>query len=43
LTYEDRNRLSRAAWDRMASALHDLYGIESAPSATTARETAAAD
>ena len=29
LTYEDRNRLSRAAWDRMASAMHELYGIES--------------
>jgi 1-acyl-sn-glycerol-3-phosphate acyltransferase len=43
LTYEDRNRLSRAAWDRMASALHDLYGVESAPSATPAREGAAAD
>jgi 1-acyl-sn-glycerol-3-phosphate acyltransferase len=43
LTYEDRNRLSRAAWDRMAGALHELYGTESEPSAVPAREGAAAD
>ena len=43
LTYEDRNRLSRAAWDRMAEAMRRLYGIESAESAAPAREGAAAD
>jgi 1-acyl-sn-glycerol-3-phosphate acyltransferase len=43
LTYEDRNRLSRAAWDRMAAAMHELYGVESAASVAPAREGAAAD
>lgn len=43
LTYEDRNRLSRAAWDRMADAMRELYGIESAVSAAPTREGAAAD
>ena len=42
LTYEDRNRLSRAAWDRMAAAMRELYGVEST-SAEPAREDAAAD
>jgi len=43
LTYEDRNRLSRAAWDRMAAALDDLYRIKSSESAAPSRESAAAD
>jgi 1-acyl-sn-glycerol-3-phosphate acyltransferase len=43
LTYEDRNRLSRAAWDRMARAMRDLYGIESEVTAAPLPETAAAD
>lgn len=43
LTYEDRNRLSRAAWDRMADAMHELYGVDSVPETTPAREGAAAD
>lgn len=43
LTYEDRNRLSRAAWDRMADAMHELYGVESSVSVAPAREGAAAD
>ena len=43
LTYEDRNRLSRAAWNRMADALHELYGVDSVPDATPVREGAAAD
>ena len=43
LTYEDRNRLSRAAWDRMAHAMRELYGVESAPVVAAAREGAAAD
>ena len=43
LTYEDRNRLSRAAWERMADAMHELYGIESVQPPTPAREAAAAD
>jgi 1-acyl-sn-glycerol-3-phosphate acyltransferase len=43
LTYEDRNRLSRAAWERMADAMHELYGIESVQPQTPAREAAAAD
>ena len=43
LTYEDRNRLSRAAWERMADAMHELYGVESVQPATPAREAAAAD
>jgi 1-acyl-sn-glycerol-3-phosphate acyltransferase len=30
-TYEDRDRLARECWERMATALRDLYGIESAP------------
>jgi len=43
LTYEDRDRLSRTAWDRMAEALHELYGVESPVSAAPVREAAAAD
>ena len=43
LTYDDRNRLSRAAWDRMAHAMHEIYGVESKPIASPARESAAAD
>jgi 1-acyl-sn-glycerol-3-phosphate acyltransferase len=43
LTYEDRNRLSRAAWDEMAEAMHELYGVESDVSVAPARESAAAD
>jgi 1-acyl-sn-glycerol-3-phosphate acyltransferase len=43
LTYEDRNRLSRAAWDRMAAAMRDLYGVESADPVAPTRESAAAD
>ncbi|HEX5580735.1 MAG TPA: lysophospholipid acyltransferase family protein [Gemmatimonadaceae bacterium] len=27
--YEDRDRLSREVWTRMATALHELYGVES--------------
>jgi 1-acyl-sn-glycerol-3-phosphate acyltransferase len=42
LTYEDRNRLSRAAWDRMAAAMRELYGVEST-STEPSREDAAAD
>jgi 1-acyl-sn-glycerol-3-phosphate acyltransferase len=42
LTYEDRNRLSRAAWDRMAAAMRELYGVEST-STEPVREDAAAD
>ena len=43
LTYEDRNRLSHAAWQSMADAMHELYGIDSDPSAALQRESAAAD
>ena len=43
LTYEDRNRLSRAAWDRMAAAMRELYGVDSAEPVAPAREAAAAD
>lgn len=43
LTYEDRNRLSRAAWDRMADAMHELYGVESVAPVTPLRSGAAAD
>lgn len=43
LTYEDRNRLSRAAWDRMAAAMREMYGVESAPTVAPAPEGAAAD
>jgi 1-acyl-sn-glycerol-3-phosphate acyltransferase len=43
LTYEDRNRLSRAAWDRMADAMHELYGVESVAPVTPLRDGAAAD
>jgi 1-acyl-sn-glycerol-3-phosphate acyltransferase len=43
LTYEDRNRLSRAAWERMAEAMHDLYGVESVEPVASPREAAAAD
>ena len=40
LTYEDRDRLSHLVWQRMADALHSLYGVESVPAAP--REEAAA-
>lgn len=43
LTYEDRNRLARAAWDRMAGALDELYSIKSSDSVAPSRESAAAD
>lgn len=43
LTYEDRNRLSRAAWDRMAEGLHSLYGVQSVAPVTPVREEAVAD
>jgi len=43
LTYEDRNRLSRAAWERVADAMHELYGVESVMTTAPAREGAAAD
>ena len=43
LNYEDRNRLSRAAWERMASAMRELYGVESDSAALPLREGAAAD
>ena len=43
LTYEDRNRLSQAAWDRMADAMRELYGVESPRPVTPSREAAAAD
>ncbi len=43
LTYDDRNRLSRESWQRMADAMHELYGIDSDPSAAPQRESAAAD
>jgi 1-acyl-sn-glycerol-3-phosphate acyltransferase len=43
LTYEDRNRLSRAAWGEMAAAMRELYGVESTEPVTQAREVAAAD
>jgi len=43
LTYEDRNRLSRAAWGQMAAAMRELYGVESTEPVTQAREAAAAD
>jgi 1-acyl-sn-glycerol-3-phosphate acyltransferase len=31
LTYDDRDRLSDAVRQRMADALRELYGVESAP------------
>ena len=43
LTYDDRDRLSRAARERMADAQHELYGIESEAEIAPVRETAAAD
>ena len=43
LTYEDRNRLSRAAWAQMAAAMRELYGLENTEPVTQAREAAAAD
>ena len=43
LTYDDRNRLSRAAWERMATAMHELYGVESEYAALPVREGAAVD
>lgn len=41
LTYDDRNRLSRAAWDRMADAMRELYGVESSAAVPPPRENAA--
>ena len=43
LTYDDRNRLSRTAWERMAQAMRELYGVESAVPVAPARAPAAAD
>ena len=43
LSYEDRNRLSRATWERMASAMNELYGVESEYAIAPVREGAAAD
>jgi len=43
VTYDDRNRLSRAAWERMATAMHELYGVESDYAALPVREGAAVD
>lgn len=43
LTYEDRNRLANEAWQRMADAMHELYGVESSQAAAPAREPAVAD
>jgi len=43
VTYDDRNRLSRAAWERMATAMHELYGVESEYAALPVREGAAVD
>jgi 1-acyl-sn-glycerol-3-phosphate acyltransferase len=43
LTYDDRNRLSRESWERMADAMHELYGIDSDPNAAPPGESAAAD
>jgi 1-acyl-sn-glycerol-3-phosphate acyltransferase len=43
LTYDDRNRLSRDAWDRMAAAMQKLYGVESVAETIPSREGAAAD
>jgi 1-acyl-sn-glycerol-3-phosphate acyltransferase len=43
MTYEDRNRLSQAAWDRLAAALRAEYGVESSLTTTPAREGAAVD
>ena len=44
LTYDDRDRLSRAVYERMAEGLHRLYGVESPPyvsvGAAAAREMA---
>jgi 1-acyl-sn-glycerol-3-phosphate acyltransferase len=42
MTYEDRDRLSRLARDRMADAMHELYGVESPPSVAPMREGVAA-
>ena len=43
LTYEDRNRLSQAAWDAMAEAMHELYGVDSTVARPPASAEAAAD
>jgi 1-acyl-sn-glycerol-3-phosphate acyltransferase len=43
LTYDDRNRLSRSVRERMAVAMRELYGVDSAPGAAPAREGAVAD
>jgi hypothetical protein len=43
LTYEDRDRLSRLAWERMADAMHQLYGVESVVATPPVREGAVAD
>lgn len=41
-TYEDRDRLSRAAWERMADALDALYGVKSGAPSPPAPEGAIA-
>jgi 1-acyl-sn-glycerol-3-phosphate acyltransferase len=43
MTYEDRDRLSRSAWEQMAEAMHELYGVESTATTAPPREPAAAD
>jgi 1-acyl-sn-glycerol-3-phosphate acyltransferase len=43
MTYEERDRLSRAAWDQMAAAMHELYGVERTATTAPPREPAAAD
>lgn len=34
MTYEDRDRLARIVWTRMADALQEQYGVESTPEST---------
>jgi 1-acyl-sn-glycerol-3-phosphate acyltransferase len=43
MTYDDRDRLSRAAWAQMSEAMRELYGVDSTTTASAAREAAAAD
>jgi 1-acyl-sn-glycerol-3-phosphate acyltransferase len=43
MTYDDRDRLSRAAWEPMAGAMHELYGVVSPTPVATAREGAVAE
>jgi len=43
LTYDDRNRLSRAAWERMAGAMQERYGVESDADVAPAPESAGVD